>query len=484
MLQEAPTAADALGERPVARAAEDPGRRIWIVFADPMANRIFFECGIVDRLQDRFPDRLQAAFVLHPKHLRVWKSRLEGIPVLDRDELMPPDVALRERAARRVDAWLDHRVGFYPLAIRHSRRHGFFRGRMAPGHPVPFLDSDRAGPLPRWGVVESAMARWHHSRRRHVPSALLERLRAECEGLVVTSAQAEASTPVLTAARRLRVPVVGYIASWDHQVGKGIISPYLDRYLVQNEIMRADLLRYHGIEPERVVVTGWPQTDVYHRRRQVGEYEALLRTVGVQPGRAVVLYAGNSPNNSPYEQNLVSRLVDWWRASPARERVALLFRPHPYDNEVERRYAAALGAPGISVQHGGDYGDLVTLLQHVDCVVAGGGTILLEALVNDRPSVCAMFAEGAPPGFDAVERANLTGEHYRQLIESEAFYRARGFDELVAMIERALANPTELHDERRRVAREVVGEIDGRAAERVVAAIDETLARKASLAYT
>ena len=35
-------------------------------------------------------------------------------------------------------------------------------------------------------------------------------------------------------------------------------------------------------------------------------------------------------------------------------------------------------------------------------------------------------------------------------------------------IERALANPDELADERRRVAQEVVGEVDGRAAERVV----------------
>jgi CDP-glycerol glycerophosphotransferase (TagB/SpsB family) len=285
--------------------------------------------------------------------------------------------------------------------------------------------------------------------------------------------------PFLTAARRLQLPVAGYIASWDHQVGKGIISPHLDRYIVQNDIMRDDLARYHGIDRTRVTVTGWPQTDVYHRRRPLDEYRRLLRDLALPADRPVVLYAGNSPNNSPYEENLVERLVEWWRDSRRESRFSLLFRPHPYDHEFARRYRAALEQPGVAVQRQTytDYEDLVTLLQHVECVIAGGGTILLEALVNDRPSVCASFGEGAPAGFDAADRANLTGKHYQQLVESEAFYRAGDFEELVALVERALADPAERRAERQRVSREVVGDFDGRAAERVVAAIQDTLHR-------
>ena len=483
MLQEAPTAAEA-AEAPAASANGRAERRVWIVFADPMANRVFFECGIVDRLREAFRDRLLAAFVLHPKHVPPWLSRLQGLPVLARDELLPNEVSARERALRRLDVALDRRIGFYPLAIRHSRRHGFFRDRMAPGHPVPFLDSSRIGPLPRWSVADAAMTRWHLSPRRHVPSALLERMRRDCKAVVLTSPQAEASMPVLTAARRLHLPTIGYIASWDHQVGKGIVSPHLDRYLVQNEIMRDDLERYHGIDPRRVVVTGWPQTDVYHRRRPRAEYEGLLRSLGLSQDRPVVLYAGGSPNNTPYEEYLVARLVRWWKDAESPARCSLLFRPHPYDDRVSARYAAALDEPGVAVQLGThqDYERLATLLQHVDCVLATGGTILLEALVNDRPCVCVTFAEGAPPGFDAADRANVTGEHYRQLVESDAFYRAGSFDELVAVVDRALRHPAELQPERRRVSREVVGEVDGRAAERVVAAIHETLSRNVALA--
>ena len=156
--------------------------------------------------------------------------------------------------------------------------------------------------------------------------------------------------------------------------------------------------------------------------------------------------------------------------------MSLLFRPHPRDYLAAERYAAARDLEGAAVQKASftDLEDLATLLQHVDCLVATAGTVLLDALVNDRPSVCILFDEDAPSG-ERWADLNIVGEHYRNLAESEAFYRAHDFDELTASVERALSQPDELAAERARVAHEVVGEVDGRAAERVVEAVVETL---------
>jgi hypothetical protein len=478
MTQTTPVIDGTQATRPAPSSSE---RRVWLLLVDPLPNRIFFDCGIVDALRVALPDRLTAVFLVHKKHVRPWLDRVEGLELLSGDELMPVGVPFGERVVRRVDIELDRRAGFLPLAVRHSLRHGFHEGRWISGHRNFFLDPDHAGPLPRWRFLERLMARWHFSARRYAPSTLLERMRAECELLVVTSAQARASMPFLTAARRLGIPVVGYVASWDHAVGKGVVSPHLDRYVVQNETMREDLRRYHGIGPERVVVTGWPQTDVYHRRHSRAEYDALLERLGLDPAKPVVLYAGNTPTNQPYEGNLVRRLVDWWAGSDAHERFQLLFRPHPRDNQVSERFGAALDRPGAAVQQASytDFADLATLLQHVACVVANGGTILLDGLVNDRPAVCITFDEDAPPG-ERWADLNLGGEHYRELINSDALYRADDFDGLVAAIERALAHPEEQAAERRRVALDTVGEVDGRAVERVVAAIVEGLGVHAS----
>ncbi|MGH3132199.1 MAG: CDP-glycerol glycerophosphotransferase family protein [Gaiellaceae bacterium] len=443
-------------------------KRVWLVLPDQLSIRIFFDAGVVDGLRERLAGRIAAVFLVSREEAGEWIGRLGDVPVLVGAELVEAGGGLASRAARRADAWLDRQIGYHPLAIRLNRRYGFHSERMQPGHPNWMLDSDRAGPLPAWDVLENGMQRWHFSARRHVPRRLLQAMEGGCSALVLSNVQPRSAVPFLAAARRLHVPVVAHVASWDHTVGKGVISPHCDMYIVQNEVMEDDLRRYHAIAPDRVVVTGWPQTDVFLRRRARGEYEALLGRYGLDAGRPLVLVMGNTPTNAPYEDRFVERIVEWWTES-ARGRFQLLFRPHPRDREWRARFAAAGGQEGVHVQEPSytDLEALATLLQHGDAVVCNAGTILLDALVNDRPAVCVLYDEGAPPG-ESWAAKNVIGEHYKELAASGAFHTAESFDEVVAGIERALAHPAELAEQRRRVVHDVVGEVDGKAAERVV----------------
>ena len=201
---------------------------------------------------------------LEPRKQASRWAELEGLRVTYYEDLFPEDVAFSERVVRRVDAWLEQRFGFWPLAIRFNYRHGFHIERMAHGHGNPFLDLDHADPLPRWRWVERAMLRWYFSQRRYVPSALVRRMRDECDAVVVANLQTPSVAPVLNAARRLGIPSIGYVASWDHPVGKGVISSHLDTYIVQNDVMQSDLERLPRRRSCARVVTGWPQSDFFH----------------------------------------------------------------------------------------------------------------------------------------------------------------------------------------------------------------------------
>ena len=450
-------------------------RPVWVVLPDPFSSRLFFATGIVEELRSRLGDRL--ALVLDAgEQTSFWTERAGATPIIPPEELVSSNARLSEKIHRRVDRWLDARIGFYPLSLRQTLRFGFNRERLRPGHQNWFLDPSLAGPLPRWHGIDRAAMRWHYGRARYVPRPLLQRMRTERPSLALANTQMHSVVPFIVGARRLALPVVGHIASWDHTVGKGIVAPGLPRYIVQNEVMRDDLVRFHGIDPARIVVSGWPQTDVFHRKRPRGEFEDVMRSLGLDPARPVVLVMGNTPTNAPYEQRFVERLVRWWEQS-AERRFSLLFRPHPRDREWRERFAAGLFRDGIAVQEPSftDLEVLAVLLQHGDCVVSNAGTILLDALVNDRPAVCVLYDEGAPPG-ESWAWKNVSGEHYKSLIESEAFYRAERFEDVAAGIERALARPDELALERARAAREVVGEVDGRAAERVAEAIVSVVA--------
>jgi hypothetical protein len=440
---------------------------VWLVLPDPFSSRLFFDTGIVRHLHERVGDRL-SLIIDAGEDTGHWTDRAGAIRTIPAAELRSDSEPLR----RRIDRRLDNVIGFYPLSLRQSLRYGFNRERMEPGHQNWFLDPKRAGPLPKSVSLDHALSRWHYGQARYVAPRLLERLRRERPTVALANTQMHSVVPFIVAARRLRLPVVGHIASWDHTVGKGIVPPGLVRFIVQNDVMREDLVKYHAVDPERIVVTGWPQTDVFHRRRPHSEFERTVRDLGLDPSRRVVLVMGNSPTNAPYEQKFVDRLVSWWEKEGAEGSFSLLFRPHPRDREWRTRFSAATFRANAAVQEPSftDLETLAVLLQHGDVVVSNAGTILLDALVNDRPAVCVLYDEGAPPG-ESWALKNVSGEHYKSLIESEAFYRAGNFDEVVGGIERALERPEELAAERDRVARGVVGEVDGRAAERVSDAI-------------
>jgi hypothetical protein len=120
-------------------------QRLWRVFVDPLPNRIFFDCGIPAGLRNAFT----APFPLHPKHIDPWRPQLEGLEIVESADLQHLRVPLGERIVRRADIFLDDHVGFHTLAVRTSLRHGFNDGRWEHGHPIAFLDIDRAGHLPR-----------------------------------------------------------------------------------------------------------------------------------------------------------------------------------------------------------------------------------------------------------------------------------------------------------------------------------------------
>ena len=251
---------------------------VWVVVADPLTARTFFDCGIMERLVARLGDRLRVAFTFRRADAEEWAARLPpGVPTFHADELAPDAVPFPERVVRRADRWLDEQIGYFPLAIRLNLRHGFHGERMLPGHRNQLLDSSRVGPLPLRPGVERSMRRWHFSPRRHVGSALRRHLEAERPDIVLSNLQMQSATRFIVLGRRLGLRTVGYVASWDHTVGKGVIWDGLGRYVVQNDRMRDDLVRYHDVDTGRIVVTGWPQADVFHEPRPRAAFDDVLR---------------------------------------------------------------------------------------------------------------------------------------------------------------------------------------------------------------
>ena len=174
---------------------------VWLVLPDPFSSRLFFDTGIVADVRRRVGERLELFLLDTGEQADAWSERAGDIRVTRPRDLQPHRVAPHERALRRADAWLDRRIGFYPLSLRQSLRHGFNRERMRSGHENWFLDPALAGPLPRWGLLDPLMMRWHYGRFRYMPAPLLFywQLKRKCreQTRVVTGNRAPGFCPLI-----------------------------------------------------------------------------------------------------------------------------------------------------------------------------------------------------------------------------------------------------------------------------------------------
>jgi hypothetical protein len=135
------------------------------------------------------------------------------------------------------------------------------------------------------------------------------------------------------AARRLAIPSVQCVTSWDHLTTKGLIHEVPDAVLVWNEAQRAEAVQLHGVPAERIVVTGAPCYDHWFGRRPSTTRDEFCARVGLRADRPIVLYLCSSPFIAPDEVSFVRSWLAALRGggSPLAD-AGVLVRPHPQNS--------------------------------------------------------------------------------------------------------------------------------------------------------
>jgi hypothetical protein len=204
------------------------------------------------------------------------------------------------------------------------------------------------------------------------------------------------------AARSLGIRSALCVWSWDHLSSKALIRVVPDRIIVWNDVQRDEAERFHGIESDRVVVTGAQCFDQWFDRAPSRDRETFCRAVGVPPDRPLLLYVCSALfKNSPSEAGLVLEWIGAIRRSPdARLRdAAILVRPHPQRldewptdarDTLARGRAVLWGSNPVEEESRADYFDSMC---HAAAVVGLNTSALVEAAIVDRPVFTLLLPE-------------------------------------------------------------------------------------------
>ncbi len=285
--------------------------------------------------------------------------------------------------------------------------------------------------------------------------------------MILSMIQTHMITPYAIAARYLDIKILGINGSWDQPTTKGPVCPGIERIAVQNEIVQDELIRYHHITPEKIKPIGWLQMDPYAHPPKV-ERKDVLRRVGVPDAHRYILFAANAPRLGVHEPEVFKELAKQVQADTFGIDVILVCRCHPQDNDWQTRWGWALNTARVVVDPPdlGPLDYLAELIRHAGVVIASAGSINLDAVALDTPTIGIAWEDTGLPYWDRPARAYGL-EHLRELRNEAGMMFARDHRELLAACSRYLADRDTDGQGRERIRRRYLYRLDGKAAVRL-----------------
>lgn len=282
---------------------------------------------------------------------------------------------------------------------------------------------------------------------------------------------------LVAAARRRGIPTVGNLMSWDN-AWKGLrVRP--DLLTCWSENNRAEICEIGGYDCADVQVIGAPAFDAYLAADSQWPRERVCDQLGLDPGRPILLFATlgqfkqQIDETSPLE--VLLRAIDSEEISG---RPQIVVRMHPWSREAY--FKSLLDHPGVVVSRYENYVPGLTwtptreeamlagnLLRHSAVCISPGSTMCIETAIFDTPTVVAVFNEYMPEVFEEYFKQLWLNQHFRRLQSNDWVPIARNASEMVAAVNKAMADKNWYSEGRRRIREEFLGPLDGCATRRL-----------------
>jgi hypothetical protein len=210
--------------------------------------------------------------------------------------------------------------------------------------------------------------------------------------LLVTRCSFGGAEPdAIKTARRLGIPSVMLVWSWDNLSSKAVLQEHPDNVLVWNETQRAEAVELHGIPAERVLVVGAPNFDRFF------EEVAAAPRKAHDDSAPTVLYLGSSPNIAADEPVIFDHWLAAVRSSePPLRDAAVVVRPHPASIDRWRAWTAPRGVVVDEPRAKIDQPALARRLAEADVAVALNTSAEIEAAIAGCPVVTFRAGTDAP----------------------------------------------------------------------------------------
>lgn len=284
---------------------------------------------------------------------------------------------------------------------------------------------------------------------------------------------------LLRAAKKRSVKTIGFINSWDRLTARCMIRLLPDTFIVFNDLLENDLVRFHDANPSCIFVSGIPQYDSY-MIKSPSHREAFFLSIGENSDNHLIVYSPLGGEFKRYDWNMIDLLYALQQRGKFGKKAVLRVRFPPNDyfdhEEINKRPFLRYDYPGVrfSKKRGvdwdmspGELSHLTDTLHHMSLLICYGSSISVDAALLDKPVININFEPVTRKSTDlsAIKFYGMT--HYKKALETGGIRLVNSEEELIKWVTAYLEKPWLDHDGRVRLAREQCQFLDGKSGERI-----------------
>ena len=287
-----------------------------------------------------------------------------------------------------------------------------------------------------------------------------------------------------------------HLLSWDNITCKGFFAQLADYYISWGDIMKQEFIEYYNVPEKNIFNTGVPHFDLHKTLSGTFVYKELLKEKGLDPEIPYLFFALGSSYFSPKEIDIVE-----WLAKKIEQRefgeLQMVIRPHPQNMSsnaadtllIKKLKAIESGRVVVDwpkmleseLNWSMKVNDMLEFAHMVEgCRVSvnSGSTVSIDSLLHDKPVIQPLFdADELLPWWQSVTRVN-DYTHCKKLVDLGGVTVTNNFKEFEFELKRFIKDSAYQLERRQHARFQEVGINDGKATERVVAAIEQIISNK------
>ena len=287
-------------------------------------------------------------------------------------------------------------------------------------------------------------------------------------------------------AKRRGIVTVSMPKTWD-TITRTYFHCIPDYFLVQNNILKEQLVKMQDIPEKNIFVIGFPEFDWYARKDVLRSREEHCARMGLDPKRPI-LFFGSQGKWYPHDHGIADAIYDMIRGKELVRECQLLIRPY-FMQLGEDKFLKYKNMPNAAYDdthyksptftEGWDPTtdvmiDFVNTIYHSDIVIVVLSTLALDGACMDKPIINVLFGSSFAGGKDISHEMAAT-THYKWIFDTGGTSVAYSPEELKKLINEYLHDPRTKAVERALLREQLCYTIDGKSSERMVKAINDVL---------